>query len=201
MRPASPPEPTWNVPNPYGYARALDSAGTFAAPLFAGFTVTLMAFVVSNPGRMLWPNLTLLALAIAAVFLFAAVQLAYVARQYVVSPAELEAWWPGLDDDEDRWKQVRQEQSRANDSFLLWAARFRLAYHTGVVVLGVAVSLILVPPGHISFTRVLAIVVAGLGCLGEVGWIAGNAAKMLEDAKLTRQQRRAAGQVTNAPPE
>src|SRR4051794_33061046 len=90
--------PTWQPPSPYGYPAAVDSAGTIAAPLFAGFAVTLIGQILVQPDALRWINTALAFLCLAVVLMGAAVQFAFLARSVRVDPGELEAWWPDHDE-------------------------------------------------------------------------------------------------------
>jgi hypothetical protein len=92
--PAPVPEPTWNQPAKYGYAEAVNMAGSVAAPLLCGFTVTLLGIVITNGSDIRWPGLTTILLAAAAAVLLFSVQAAFTARAWQVSPSELKDWWP-----------------------------------------------------------------------------------------------------------
>lgn len=52
----------WSVPKPYGAPAALQSAGTVAAPLLAGFSFALVGLVLTSPERIRWPDATLVLL-------------------------------------------------------------------------------------------------------------------------------------------
>jgi hypothetical protein len=172
------PHPTWEVPYPYGFASSLDGAGTVAAPLLAGFSISLIGLVVASPGKMRWPDEALVLLIATAVALIVAVQCAYSARQYVVPPEDLEFWWPDITNDE-RWKQVRKEQFGHQAFLNLWAKRFRRSFHGGLVLLLTALAVILFPPtmdsrGHqvaTSSMRYVGIAIALLGALIELMWL------------------------------
>jgi hypothetical protein len=163
--------PTWKPPAPYGHQGAIDSAGTTAAPLLAGFTITLTGLVINRSVQLRWPNLALLLLASAVVCLLAAVQCAYSARQYVVTPTELEAWWPNHGE-QDVWEYIRRVQFGHAALFAKWDLRFRATYHAGVLLVLVAITIILLPPGRVPTARAAAVAVAGLGALLEGFWIA-----------------------------
>lgn len=175
------PRPTWQVPYPYGFAAALDSAGTIAAPLLAGFSITLIGLVVASPNKMRWPDEALALLTGAAVLLILAVQCAYSARQYIVGPDELAAWWPDISHDE-RSRQVRREQWGHFNFVDLWAKRFRRSFHAGLVLMLASLALILVPaatddggaPVAVSAGRYVAIAIAAAGSFAELAWLALN---------------------------
>jgi MFS family permease len=108
--------PTWERPVPYGYPETIQSAGMVVAPLLAGFTITLIGLVVdtSNQG-IRYRDTALLILAGAVAALLTAVQCAYAARQFMVTPDEIEAWWPGVTNAADpnevtQWWELRAEQ-------------------------------------------------------------------------------------------
>lgn len=173
MKPAKSPRPTWKTPAPYGYQGAINSAGTTAAPLLAGFTITLIGLVINRSVQLRLPGLSLLLLTSAVVCLLAAVQCAYSARQYVVTPAELEAWWPDHDI-EGRWEQIRGIQFGHAALFARWVKRFRISYHAGVLFVLAAITAVLIPKHSFDLVsaRAAAVGVAALGTVLEALWIA-----------------------------
>jgi hypothetical protein len=166
-----PPQPAWRHLYPYGHQDATESAGTIAAPLLAGFSVTLIAQLVSSGDKIRWADLAFFLLTGAVVMLLAAVQCSFWARQYVATPSDLEAWWPDLNHPV-RWKQVRSEQWAHERVYQLWALRFRLTYRGGILFLLAAVPVLLVPEGSIGIFRGMAIALAVIGFFGEVIWVA-----------------------------
>jgi hypothetical protein len=172
--------PTWERPVPYGYPETIQSAGMVVAPLLAGFTITLIGLIVdtSNQG-IRYRDTALLILAGAVAALLAAVQCAYAARQFMVTPDEIEAWWPGVNNAADQnevtqWWELRAEQLAHWQMHSRWAARFRYAYHTGVVLVLAGLAAVLIPPHGMSTARWVAVVVVAGAALGEALWITGT---------------------------
>jgi hypothetical protein len=56
-------------------------------------------------------------------------------------------------------------------AFRLWAKRFRWMYRLGIVFLLLGVAVILIPDGHVTVPRLLAIALAWAGLALEVLWI------------------------------
>jgi len=56
--------------------------------------------------------------------------------------------------------------------FALWSRRLTWAYRWGILALLAAVTIMLVPPGHISVMRWVAIAAATFGWILEAAWIA-----------------------------
>jgi hypothetical protein len=81
---------------PYGHAPscpyrriaadAADAMTGVAAPLLAGFTISLIGFVVASPERARWPGLSLLLLTLSALTLLLCVQAGFWARRYRPDP-------------------------------------------------------------------------------------------------------------------
>jgi hypothetical protein len=183
--------PTWKRPVPPGIPEAVGSAGAVAAPLLAGFSVTLIVLilelitnppsisqagkVIATPGPVRWPEVALSLLVAATVALLAAVQCAFWARQYQVLPDEMEQWRGGLEGDgaieEGAWAEARREQFGFAALQAVWIRRFRWAYHSGILMVLAALIVLLVPGGNISAGRWLAIGIATIGGLGELTWI------------------------------
>lgn len=165
-------DPPWTVPSPYGAPLAVQSLSTVAAPLLAGFSVTLAGVVMQATDKFRWPGLGLLLLAVAAVLLLFCVQCGFWARHELAFPEEVVQWWPDFRSSPDRRSRVAEEQRRRYQSYRQWADSARRAYNCAIVALlaGVAVTLIPVENGWDSVMRWCAAGVFGLAALGEIIW-------------------------------
>jgi hypothetical protein len=162
----------WQPPFPYGYTAAVDSAGTIAAPLLAGFSFTLIGLVVPKAEGIRWPGIALSLLIFAAVAFIAAVQYAFSARMWVTRPSEIAEQEPLT----QPWEKVRIQ--RLHDlGFLRWFKRFQRAYRLGILSLFAGVGFLLIPAGpteRIPAERWAAISIAGAGFASELLWIFSN---------------------------
>jgi nitrate reductase gamma subunit len=188
--------PTWQAPGKFGYAEAVQSAGTIVAPLLAGFTIAMIGLVVdtSNKG-VRHRDLALLVLTAAASALLAAIQCAYSARQYLATPDQFQSWYPDLETAEpyeedagkglsrpvQTWWAARSEQAAHTALHARWAKRFRVLYHVGVVLVLCGLAVTLIPPGHVSATRCVAVGLASLAALAEALWVAATGLVLLVD--------------------
>lgn len=169
-RPWSP----WTVPDPYGSPAALQSAGSVAAPLLAGFCFALVGLVLTSPERIRWPDATLVLLTAAGLSLIAAVQCAAWARRWDVSPAEILSWWPDFAAlPEAAQEHVYEEQRTHAGRYVRWARAARLSYNAGILALLAGVTVLLAPPDHYSVVslRGVAMLLGLLGFLGELAWV------------------------------
>jgi len=178
MKPADKPTPTWTVPSPYGYPRALESAGSVAAPLLAGFAVAVIAQIAAQPDKIRWVDAALAVLSLATVLLVFAVQIAFNARQWVVEPGELESWWPDHDDP-DRWGQLRADQARYATTFKIAADRFRRVFNAGLLLLMIGLAAALVPKNDLTAARAVGIIIFAFAALIELWWLVQNWASTL----------------------
>jgi hypothetical protein len=170
-----PPESRWKPPMPYNRPAALDSMGTIAAPLLASVSIALIALVLTSTASYRWPNVVLLLLAVSAAGFVASVEFAFMARQYAITPDELEGWWPDHDQPERR-AMLRQEQRFHVERFENWADRARWAYSTAILALSLGVTSLLLPPEttslkHVPTSRVLVLAVALATFIAEFVWL------------------------------
>jgi len=164
----------WRVPKPYGAPAALQTAGTIAAPLLAGFSFTLVALVLTSPSRVRWPDATLVPLTMAGLLLITAVQCAFWARRWDVTPTEILSWWPDFDGlPETIREQVFREQHTHSERQVRWARATRVAYDGGILSLLAGMTVLLVPPVRESILsfRGLAVLLALVGFVAELAWI------------------------------
>ena len=184
--PAAPPAggPTsgiyWARPVPYGYPASIDAAGTVAAPLLAGFSITLIGLILgaadAHAIRLRGEALT--ALVLAALLLLACVQCAFWARQYTVTPSQIMEWWPDLglpgDAATERHEQLRGVQWRYSVLAGCWMGRARWTYHVGILALLAGLDLLLVPldrgASWNSGWSWLSVAVVSLGFMAELYW-------------------------------
>lgn len=159
----------WEPPRPYGYPVALDGMGTIAAPLLASVSIALIAAVLAVAS---FPhgNVVLLLLVLAGAAFTATVECSFMARQYAVTPNELEGWWPDYETS-GRRMMLRREQRYFMSRFRFWAKRARFGYNTGVLALSFGVVVLLVPEGHVSGARWCVIALAAAAYFAEVAWI------------------------------
>jgi hypothetical protein len=139
------------------------------AALLAGFSVTFAALVLSDPERFRWLNPTLFLFTIAAVCLIATLQFTFRAREFSVTPAEIEQWWPSATF--ERQQEMRREQREHRAAYRRWSNRARRAYNLGIVCFASGFTAALVPPGVISHGRFVVIFASGLGVAAESCWI------------------------------
>jgi hypothetical protein len=144
--------------------------GSVAAPLLAGFAITIGTLVVTNGSAFRWPNLVLILLVCAASSLVAAVELTFRVRQYTVTPADIEMWWPNPT--EHKKNTLRREQRYHRAQYLMWSDRARVAYNLGILLLALGFAVALIPAGHVSAGRWTAAGFAFLAFLAEAVWTA-----------------------------
>jgi hypothetical protein len=168
-------QPKWRKPAPLGYGNAIDSVGSVASPLLAGFSLASVIVVADDAGHFRWPGAIMLALCIAAVVLIGAVQCAYNARQYLWSASEVSNWWPDMKENWRREELLREEQDAGFHRWQVWARRTRITYDFGILALLAGLALAL-PPQHgtgvQNSLRWVACGVAFAACAGEAFWIA-----------------------------
>jgi MFS family permease len=138
-----------------GYPQAIQGLGSVAAPLLAGFSLTLVIYTLTSTASFRWPNAVLALILAAALSLITAVQCAMVARFYAVpdGPAS--------------------ERLRLMASHALWARRVEKLYNAGILLLLTGITVALVPPGSLAEmgARPAAIVVGLLGLAGATLWM------------------------------
>jgi hypothetical protein len=170
-------KPYWKTPDLYGQAEALNSMGTIAAPLLAGFSLAAMVqtfTITTSEAR--WPDAGLLLFMLAAVLFVATVQAMFWARGYQTNPKEIQDWWPDATDPQ-RLNQLRREQKRHVAGFRMWSNRARVTYSAALLCLLAALTLLAVPPeshGQAPFLRWLAVAIGVAAFLGEAVWITGS---------------------------
>ena len=166
--------PKWRKRAPLGYGNAIDSVGTVASPLLAGFSLASVIVVSDDAANFRWPGGAIFALTIAAVALIGAVQCAFNARQYLWSGADVLAWWPDMKEGSEREKLLRDEQAVAFHRWAAWSKWTRRAYNCGILALLAGLALAS-PPAHGASVqadlRWAAAGVAIVACAGEAFWI------------------------------
>ncbi len=169
-----PPPNRWSVPSPYGAPAAVETLSTIAAPLLAGFSITLAGVIMQASERFRYSSIALLLLTISAILLLLCVQCGFWARHYYTRPEEASAWWPDYEESTERRRMLFEEQHRSYPLFRLWSARARRTYSFGIVVLllGIMVSLMPTGAGWQTQVRWGAVIVVGLAALGELLWLA-----------------------------
>lgn len=156
------------VPFPYGEGAAAEGSGTTATPLFAGFALTVATLVIQNSTAFRWPDVALLLLVTATLSLVVSVQAAQWTRAYRVTPREVVAWWP---DAGQHTSQLEDEIRGHHDIYVRWRERQAATYHLGLIMLLSAFAVALVPPGELTTTRMIVVILAALGVVFELVWL------------------------------
>lgn len=157
-------------PEPLGDPAAFASLGTIAAPLLAGFAVTVIMFAAQTPKSFRYPSLVELTAGLAVLALLTALQCTVHAQRYAVTPPDLlNRYAP---DDRLQIVLLAYEEVRR-----CWSARANHSYNAGIVCFFVTLALVLVPASGVAKgvampgARWAAVTIAGLGALFEVGWM------------------------------
>jgi hypothetical protein len=167
----------WETPDLYGEAEALNSMGTIAAPLLAGFSLAAMAQTLTiKTSETRWPDVALLLFMLAAVLFVTSVQAMFWARGYQATPQEIKDWWPDATDP-DRLERLRREQKRHAAGFRMWSNRARVTYSAALLCLLAALTLLAIPPASEAQTpiaRWLAVAVGTAAFMAETVWTVGS---------------------------
>jgi hypothetical protein len=173
------------IPTPYGYPQAVESMGGVAAPLLAGFSLTLAVLVLQlNEGQVRWPEVALLLLAAGALAFIGSVQATFWARAYFVTPQDAEGWWSDGQSVE-RQAMILRERHRLHRRYGVWANRARRTYGAGIVLLMSGMTVLLVPDealGDWPTARLAVVGMMAVATIGEVCWQA--AAALVARAKM-----------------
>jgi hypothetical protein len=183
--------PKWRKPAPLGYGNAIDSVGSVASPLLAGFSLASVIVVSDDSGNFRWPGAVILALAIAAAALIAAVQCAYNARQYLWSSDDVLHWWPDMKEGSDREKLLRAEQSEGLHRWEFWARWTRITYDCGILALLAGLAFALPPEHGIGTQNSLRWIASGVvfvACASEAFWIVAVAWRRSMEARRNGQE-------------
>lgn len=162
----------WAKPAPFGAPAAVQSLSGTAAPLLAGFCLTVVTLIIQQPGQFRFPGATLLLLSGAIVLLLTCVQCGFWARQYFASPDEAASWFPDYDTSRERQDKVQEEQRNNYAFYLRWANRARLTYAAGIVAVYCALAASLVPTSEADDVRLrgVAALVFALAAVAEILW-------------------------------
>jgi hypothetical protein len=170
-----------------------------AAPLLAGFSLTLAALSLQLPSTALrWPDELLLLLIGAALAFMTSVQAAFWARSYFVTRVEAEAWWsdgylPS------RQAAIQAERCRERRSYNIWANRCRRTYAAGILLLLGGMALLLVTPEpfwDLPVARLLAVLAIGLTLTLEIVWLVSTVIIAATRGETPSRVQRLAGRLT-----
>ena len=148
-----------------------------AAPLLAGFSLTLVGVITSNAQNYRWPGAAITFLVIPAALLVACIQFGFRARSYLYSSADTQAWRP---DFYAKFSDVlRREQAGAIRQWNTWERRAGWSYNLAICILALGVALTVAPPAGAAQPgfRWAGSGVAVAAALGEAAWIGSRRAR------------------------
>jgi hypothetical protein len=165
-----------------GYSDAVDRVGTTAAPLLAGFALTLVGLTVTRDTNVRWPEATLALLVLSALLLIAAVQASFNARSWVVPLSEFLTRLEATPEPDRAVVTGTYAQGLTKHAF--WLNVTRWAYNLGILFLLAGLAFVLVPKGDVSAAQSGVIALAAVGFLLEAAWL------LLGDPRRTSRRRR-----------
>jgi hypothetical protein len=147
LDPPQPPEPSpdWWRPVYLGRPAASEAIAAVAAPLLAGFSVTLIGVVAQDADKFLLPGVAMCFLALAAIFFLVALQSGFQARLYLTTPGDVDEWNPGYAQNNATTAVEMAKQNQASKGFVAWNLRSKRYYGFGLLSLLVGVAATLAP--------------------------------------------------------
>lgn len=164
----------WSKPSPLGYSAAMDTVGTVASPLLAGFALASVVVISDNSSNFRWPGIGILALSVAAISFLGALEASFNARRFIWSAADVADWWPEIKHGSDDEDNLRAEQARAFRLWENWVGWARRMYNGGLLALLVGLSAAIPPPPGTHVEAVLRWVAAGvvfMAFIAELSWM------------------------------
>jgi hypothetical protein len=147
--------------------------GLVSAPLLAGFSLTLAVLVIQADDSFHWAGCCVVLVCGRRAGIHRRRPVHVRARQYSVTPPEIEMWWKDPDES-GRREMLRREQRYYRREHESWARLARRAYDIGIVGFLFAVVVVLIPRGGLGAAtdaRLAVVALAAAGCVAEVAWI------------------------------
>lgn len=151
-----------------GYSDAVDRVGTTAAPLLAGFGLTLIGLTVTSESSVRWPAPTLALLVLAVLLLIGAVQAAFNARSWYIPLGEFLVRLEATPEGKRGILTGTYKQALGKHAY--WLSLTRFTYNIGILFLLAGLAFVVIPRGAISEGRYVVIGLAALGFAGEALW-------------------------------
>jgi hypothetical protein len=205
-------EPEWETPGDIGRPAAFDTMSGVAAPLLAGFSLTLLGVVGQAPTSFRWPGAAMTVLTLVVALLVTCVQMGFRGRAVLYSRADVDAWRPLQHQTPDMVKGLAWIQRNDLAEWARWAAGARRMYNAGIVLLAGGVALVLLPPEEYKQNvdlsapetawRLAGAAVAVIAGLAELGWILNDQLKHRRTKRRKRavEKARAAAQALDSKP-
>lgn len=184
----------WKHPAPLGRGSAVEAMAGIAAPLLAGFSLTLLGVIASIPDSFRWPGAVIMVLVIAVTLLVACIQFGFRARSYLYSAADVRDWRPDFIAEPIREHVLKTDQRTDFEQWEVWDRWAGRAYNLAICVLAVGIALAAAPPPGASEPglRWFAAAIALGGGVAEASWIfGGSVAHGVRRARAARGPSRA----------
>jgi Trypsin-co-occurring domain 2 len=136
-------EPRWYAPTPLGRGKAIEGMAGIAAPLLAGFSITLIGVIAGDPSHFRWPGAALAMLVITSSLLIGTVQCGFRARQFLYSAGDWRDWRPDLYGPHRDSLAGQQEEEYLQ--WQSWERRAGWAYNIAICSLAVSLALTVAP--------------------------------------------------------
>lgn len=166
----------WKKPSPAGYSAAMDVATTTAAPLLAGFSMTIIVLVSSRAAKLTYPGATLLCVTVGVTMFVASLQCGFTARQYLYSASDVSAWMgENILKKKGNEDLLKDEQGEDFFEWKRWIAKARIFYNIGILSLSASIVTIVLPADEDTGTQGLyrscAAIIATFAMLVELYWM------------------------------
>jgi MFS family permease len=162
----------WKRPGPLGKFQATFGLGSVAAPLFAGFSLTTIALLLTTEAAKRPPlsDWAVSSFAIAAVLSIFAIQFSSMANGYAVPPADRLTWFPEATVDQADLQWARELQAVDLALANRYASRAGLCYELGLLAFLVGL-IALVVPVQWSVLALIPVAVSVSSAIVEVCWL------------------------------
>jgi hypothetical protein len=148
----------------------METMGTIAAPLLGGFAFASIGLVIQVRSSLRWPDQALVLVVCSFLLFVTSVQATFNARRNFVPLDEWVAWLE-LAPAASRRSELRLHWLDYLTTYRRWVEIARLSYNLAIVALFAATAVLLVPHGSLGAWRAVAVGLAALGALAELGWV------------------------------
>jgi hypothetical protein len=163
----------WNRRRPINYPKQIEMAGSIAAPLLVGFSLTTVAQLVIGRDHPWLSEWAIALFAVAAVLLVYAMQFSATALGYAATPAERLDYNPEAAFEPDILRVVRKRQWEEMELRAKYTVRTKYCYNFGLLAFLGGLGLILVP--HHAWPwpwgQFVGVAVVSVSLIIEVMWI------------------------------